>query len=151
MKTLKSSSLFLLALPFIFLLSCKEDLKYELNTPQFTKGWYIKEPSGLQWSEGKTSSIVLYENKLNNKKRKLIVKGLYFKKEQPSKLFLNNNFLGDIKFDKNKEAQFEIALSDNYLPDSLTFEHFNVQSPFDHGGSNDKRQLKLSINSVVLQ
>ena len=105
----------------------------------------------MQWSLGTISTIVLYENKLETKKRKLILKGSYFKKERPSQLFLNNDLLGNINFDKKGTVQFDIILSNNSLPDSLKFKHFDIRSPLDYGMSNDNRQLKLSIDSILLK
>lgn len=151
MKTVKICFNAFLLFGIILLFACQNTLQYEPNTPQLTEGWSIKEPSGTQWSEGTTSTIVLYEDKLENKNRQLILTGQYFQKKRPSQLFLNNKLIGEINFDANKEIRFDILLEDNTKADALVLKHFDIQSPFDLGISEDKRSIKLSINSITLK
>jgi len=135
----------------LFLFSCKGGLDYEPNIPQFISGWSIKEPTGVQWSEGENSMIVLYEDKLTSRKRNLILEGQYFYPQRFSQLFLNNELIGEIKLDNNNKTSFNLLLKDNLQPDTLLFRHYDIKSPSDLGMSEDKRMLKLSINAITLQ
>lgn len=140
----------IVSLFFIFP-SCSNNLEYEITSPQFKEGWSTKEITGLQWSEGESSMIILYEDKLSNRKRKIILEGQYFSLQRLSQLLLNNELIGEIEFDENNNSQFDIVLKDDLQPDTLLFKHFDIKSPSDLGVSEDKRRLKLSINTITIQ
>ncbi len=123
--------------------------------PIFISGWYNQEEWG-RWSAGEESIIRLHvlralENS-DNFSIEININGKYFGNSISSSMFLNDEYLGKIKFNVSGECSFLInsRLLKKNVGNFLSIKHEKVTSPFQKGISNDRRSIKLGLYSMTI-
>lgn len=125
-------------------------IKINSNKIILAYGWNNIEEWGI-WSKNENSRIIFKINKMEKDKNiDLILKSEIFASQTPTKIFLNEHFLGEYILN----GLNRINLPNNLINDGLInieFRNYDIKSPKDLGISEDNRKIKLGLEYLKIE
>ena len=120
------------------------------NNSWLLDGWYPMERGGT-WSYGNSSSILIkIDDNFKNKNIDLVIEADTFKEENPTKIYVNEVFIGAFIFNGKKEININNVQTNKDGVFTIKFLHENIKSPAKYGMNNDERKLKLRLRTLSL-